>query len=265
MPQRSDQQLDVGVPARMGQLDAVAKREVLQVVGQVLGTRHRRLLHEHRNDGDVALERACRLESDEIIGVVQAPLAFSVGGAQPALADDGEQHAAGSDLLLDDAAKVAARLDSGDVHEDGIPAEALAQVLKQAAGVALGIIPAIADKDRAHRAPFGKATAFAASARRLRIVRGRARRIESVSRGHPRRSPLFVPVVETSIEACVQPGRIRRQAFRSGTPRRRLRWERSLIASRSRRFRRFALDAFGDRHQLQAGGHLDDRPARWLG
>jgi len=155
-PQSSDQQLDVRVPASMAQLDAVAKRQVLQVVRQLVGARHGSLLHEHRNDRDVALQRACRLEPDEIVGVVQAALAFLVGRGQPGLADNREQHAAGSDLLLYDAAEVAARLDARHVHEDRVLAEALAQVLEQAAGMALGVVPPIADENRAHRAPLGK-------------------------------------------------------------------------------------------------------------
>ena len=50
----------------MRELDAVAKREILQFVRQLLGARHFGLVNEHRNHRDVALQRASRLEPNEV-------------------------------------------------------------------------------------------------------------------------------------------------------------------------------------------------------
>ena len=134
----------------MVELDAVAVREVLEILGQILGARHLGLVDEHRDDRNVALQRACRLQPDEVERVVEATLAFRIGDGEPVLADDREQHAARCNLLLDRAPKVTAGLDAGNVHEHRVLAESIAQIFEQAPGVAFGVVAPVADEDSAH-------------------------------------------------------------------------------------------------------------------
>ena len=53
-------------------------------------------------------------------------------------------------MLIDDAAKVAARLDVVNVDEDTIFAETRLQALEQAAGLPLAIIASVTDEDARH-------------------------------------------------------------------------------------------------------------------
>src|SRR5262249_12104292 len=91
-------------------------------------------------------------EADEIDRIVEPPPSLLVGPREPALADDRKQHAARGHLLLDDAAKVAARLDARHIHEHDIFSEPLGEVTEKPAGLAFRVLPSIADKNRSHRA-----------------------------------------------------------------------------------------------------------------
>jgi hypothetical protein len=53
-------------------------------------------------------------------------------------------------MLIDDAAKVSARLDAGNVDEDAIFAETRLQAFERAAGLALATIASVIDEDARH-------------------------------------------------------------------------------------------------------------------
>ena len=60
---RANEALDVAVPARIAQLERVPARQIREIVGQVLGPRHRGPIDQHRNDGDL-LVLECRRDFD---------------------------------------------------------------------------------------------------------------------------------------------------------------------------------------------------------
>ena len=81
---------------------------------------NRRPLHQHGNDGDVPPQGGGYFEPNEVPRGVEAPSPVLVGGVEPVPADQRQQHVAGADMLIDDAAKVATRLDAGNVDKDAI-------------------------------------------------------------------------------------------------------------------------------------------------
>ena len=202
----------------MRQLDAVAERQLLQVVRQLIGARHAGVVNEHRDHRDIALQRAPGFEPDEVGGVVQPAPACGIGDGEPVLADHREQHAAGGDLLLDRAPEVAARLDAGHVHEHRALAEAIAQVLEQAPRVALRVVAPVADEDRAHSAPSRSAalTASGDPVRHCAEMRapGEPPEPRCNARGADRRAPARCRLRPALLRVC----RPRRQPFRRWRP-----------------------------------------------
>ena len=141
---------EIGVPPRVTELCGVAPSQCLQVRRQFFLARHRRPLNEHGNDGDVPPQRGGYFQPNEILRGIEAPSPVLVGGVQPVPADQRQQHVAGADMLIDDAAKVAARLDTVNVDEDAILPETRLQALEQAAGLSLAIIASVTNKDARH-------------------------------------------------------------------------------------------------------------------
>ena len=81
--QSLDQELHVGGPARMRQLDAVAMGEALQALRKLILAGHLRAVHQHRDDRHLALQRRRYLQHHEVVGVIQAALAGSAGDGRP--------------------------------------------------------------------------------------------------------------------------------------------------------------------------------------
>jgi hypothetical protein len=75
-------------------------------------------------------------------------------GREPSGADDDDQHFAGRNGALDRFDEVEARLDAFDVHEHTLGPEVAGQPVVEAAGIAGGILPSIADEDAFHRGRF---------------------------------------------------------------------------------------------------------------
>ena len=140
----------IGVPPGVTELRGIAPSQCLQVRRQLLFARHRRPLHQHGNDRDVPPQRGGYFQPNEVLRGVETPSPVLVGGMQPVPADQRQQHVAGADMLIDAAAKVAARLDAGNVDEDAILAETRLQTLEQATGLPLAIIASVTDEDARH-------------------------------------------------------------------------------------------------------------------
>jgi hypothetical protein len=141
----------------VGELHAVAEGQVLQVVRQLHLRGHLRALHQHRDHRDVAPQRRRRLQPHEITGIVQPAPAVGPLEVKPLPAHQCQQHRAARHLGVDGLAEVDPRLDAHHVHEDRVGAKHLAQVLEQAARMALGILATVADEDRTHGRLLGRA------------------------------------------------------------------------------------------------------------
>ena len=78
---------------------------------------------------------------------------------QPAFADDRQQDAALSDLVVDHRGEVVAAMDVVEIHERLIVAEARGQHIEEAARVAAAVVAPVADEDSGHgcrgKAPAG--------------------------------------------------------------------------------------------------------------
>jgi hypothetical protein len=90
----------------MRQLDAVAMGEALQALRKLILTGHPRTVHQHRDHRHLALQGGGYLEHNEVVGVIQATLAGSAGDGCPCGSNDGKQHSAVGDVLLDGLQKI---------------------------------------------------------------------------------------------------------------------------------------------------------------
>ena len=98
-------------------------------------------------------ERRRRFDAHEIPGIVEAPLARAIGG-KPLVADDDDQDFAGRHRAFDRFDEIDAGLDSFDVHEHALGTEMTGKPIVEAAGVAGGVLPSIADEYALHRVRF---------------------------------------------------------------------------------------------------------------
>ena len=114
---------------------------------EVLRGRHRHTLDKDGDHAHVAREGGADLEADEIALVVQTSASASIGARQPVVADDREQHAAGTDGALEDVDEIDAGFDVRDIHEDRGGAESGAEVVEQPAGMPGTIFTPVADED----------------------------------------------------------------------------------------------------------------------
>src|SRR5271165_2956732 len=141
----------------MGQFNAVAIRQVLEIFGQLLRAWHLGAVHQNRNNRDIAHQGGCGFDANEVRGIVQTAGSVFVLRIEPMRAHHNQQHATLGYALFNGLTKVAPRFDAGDIHEDHVFAKALDQIVKQSARLTLRVIPAIADEDGAQSCPsFGE-------------------------------------------------------------------------------------------------------------
>src|SRR5205807_1151708 len=117
---------------------------------EVLGRRHLRCLDAHGDAAQLAGDGRLDLHADEVVLLVDLAAPVLVGGAEPALADDGDEHVARLDGVGDDFGEVEAGRDVVDVDEHAVRTKATHQVGVEVAGVPGGVIAPIAQHD-----PYG--------------------------------------------------------------------------------------------------------------
>ena len=100
------------------------------------------------------LERLADLEGDEVTVEVEAPSTLTVDRVEPPLADHHQHHVGRRDVPLDDLEEVLPEVEGVDVHEDALRAERLLQVLPDSSRPRRRVLPAVADEDPTHVAPF---------------------------------------------------------------------------------------------------------------
>jgi hypothetical protein len=146
---RLNQPANVGFPPNVAQLDRVAMRERGQIGRQILCSGHRAPLDEHGNHANLfVLERGCDFNAQEVFRIVEAaPLEPGILNGQPVSTDDGEQHGAGFELVLDELDEVHAGRNVVGVLEDAVRAELRAQGGQQREHMPRAVLAAIADED----------------------------------------------------------------------------------------------------------------------
>jgi hypothetical protein len=132
------------------ELYGIAPSQCLQVRRQFFLARHRRPLHQDGNDGDVSPQGGGYLQPNEVVSGVKTPSPVLIGGVEPVFTNQRQQHVAGADMLINNATKVAAGLDAGNVDEDAILAEPRLQAFEHAAGLTLAIVASVTDEDARH-------------------------------------------------------------------------------------------------------------------
>ncbi len=85
----------VGVEAVWAEFEGVPSRQRLQARWQVDFSRHACAVEEDRDYPDVATEGDLDFQTDEITGVIEAPLCVFASAGQPFFTDDGDQYRAG--------------------------------------------------------------------------------------------------------------------------------------------------------------------------
>jgi hypothetical protein len=133
-------------------LDSLAARELLERIGEVIGSRHRRAVNQHRDDWDVALKRRTDLDTDKIGGIIQAAAIVIIRAREPLPADDGDERIASANAFGQDLNEIATRRDVVDVDEDAFAPEAGFQTIVDSPREACGVLPAITDEDAAPHA-----------------------------------------------------------------------------------------------------------------
>lgn len=105
-----------------------------------------RPLDQNGDHANLACERGCNLQTNEVFGTVQ-PSPIFVLACKPTLAYEREQNLAGADILLDQLHEVLARLNVIYVHENLFVTEVGVQAVEQTTGVPRAVAASVADED----------------------------------------------------------------------------------------------------------------------
>jgi hypothetical protein len=106
-----------------------------------------RLLRRRLREGAVARQGGLDLQPHEVIGTVKPTPPIRIGDGEPLVADQRQQHIAGSDRSGDGLDEVVAKLDGIHVFEDLAAAEVDCEPIEQPARRIGGVLPPIADED----------------------------------------------------------------------------------------------------------------------
>ena len=114
---------------------------------RLLAARQRCSANKDRDNPHIAAQCGLDFKAHKVLGVVEPPMAGPVGDVEPAVTDEGEQHLAGANCVLDDPEKVVARVDGVDVFENVVTTETGAQAVIQPTRRKRRVLPTVADKD----------------------------------------------------------------------------------------------------------------------
>ena len=156
--ERLDQQLQIGIPSGVRQLNAVAVGKLLEIIRQLVGARHFCAMDKHRNYRDIPLQGRGSFEPDKIKGVIEAPLAGLILRLGPFSSYDRQEDSTGGHTFVNRFAKIAPGLDGSDIHKDRVFAEVANEIVEEASRFAFRVIPTVAEEDCPH---FTKAVSSA--------------------------------------------------------------------------------------------------------
>ena len=97
--------------------EGVTKSQTLKIGGEILHLRHRRIIYQHRNNRDSALQRDRNFQPDKIRRIIDPTIAFTAT-AEPSRPDDSDDNSGAFQRLLDLFSKVDAVRNGIKVHKD---------------------------------------------------------------------------------------------------------------------------------------------------
>lgn len=128
----------------------VVANQLLDILRQILRSRHRCAIDQHRNDPDASRQRDADFQPDEIARQVYAPLPLRGRCVQPVGADDRKENVGAPDRRLDLANEILARRHAVDIDEHILAPHARSQRIRNAPGHVGGIIAPVADEYSGH-------------------------------------------------------------------------------------------------------------------
>ncbi len=143
--------VDVGLEASRAELQGLTVHELGQAGWDVVEAGHLGPVHQDGDDPDVASQGGLDLEADEVAGVVEPASSLGVGGVDPPVADEGQQHVTGAHGVGEHLDEVVARFDGVHVLEDLAPPEVAGQAVEEPAGRVGGVLSPVADEDATGR------------------------------------------------------------------------------------------------------------------
>ena len=114
---------------------------------QFLSGRHSCSADQNWDNWNLAFEGCLNFQANKVGGIVEPPLAPTIGGVHPSYPNQSDQNIAGSDALVDYIHKVLAHRNGIDIHEDLPFAEVPDQVVIKASGIAAAILTPITNED----------------------------------------------------------------------------------------------------------------------
>ena len=130
-------------------MQRLTDQQRLQIVRQVGGLRHRRVVYEDRNHALALPQRFGHFETHEIALVVEPPPASLARHGEPLRPDQYQHHVGEPDVLAQCCSEILAERNVVDIHEHAVGAERQAQPIVQATGVRGAVLAAITDEDAA--------------------------------------------------------------------------------------------------------------------
>ena len=141
-------------PAR-AELKCLPTHQLGQARWQLVGTGHPGPFNQNGDDTDITCQRRLDLQPHEVVGVIQAPPPVLVGDREPPIADQGQQHVAGSDRGGDHLDEVVAQFDGVDILEDLTSAEVAGKPVEQPTGRVRSLFAPVAHEDPAQNVTGG--------------------------------------------------------------------------------------------------------------
>jgi hypothetical protein len=104
-----------------------------EALWQIVPARHYRAIYQDRNNPHVAGQSGLDFQLDDVVGIIQPPMAPHVGHSQPVRANDRNKNLAGRHRAADFLGEVHTWLDGGHIDEDPAFAETIGQTVRQPA------------------------------------------------------------------------------------------------------------------------------------
>lgn len=155
--QHAKQPLDINIEPARAELNCLLARQLGQARRQLIGAGHPGPFDQDGDDADITRQSSFELQPDEVVAIIQPPLPVLAGDREPPVADQCQQHVAGSDRGGDHIDEVVVQFDRGvDVLEDMASAEVPGEPVVQPGGGVAGVFAAVAHEDPARNVTGGR-------------------------------------------------------------------------------------------------------------
>src|SRR5262245_38889369 len=111
----------------MADIQSIALRKFLEVLGKLFGVWDSRPVEEDRDYRNVSLQRRGNFDANEIFWIIQAAASLFVFSSYPVWPNDREQHVALGNFLTQDLGEIYSKWDIVDIHEQQVRPELIYQ------------------------------------------------------------------------------------------------------------------------------------------